>query len=164
MRYWTEEEARDYLPRAKALVAVIRRAARVEIRARGNGHGSLAGSSAGAGSETPAEPDTAGAAAPGVDAESARRELDAQGIIVRDPRRGLIDFPSRHPSGRDVLLCWQVGEDDLAWWHLPEDGFAGRGRSRSHPSSDPTHCARHHSAPNPASAAPDPALALGLDR
>jgi hypothetical protein len=63
---------------------------------------------------------------PGLDAEQALRELEAQDIVVRDPHRGLIDFPARHPGGRDVLLCWQLGEDDLAWWHLPEDGFAGR--------------------------------------
>jgi hypothetical protein len=38
----------------------------------------------------------------------------------------LIDFPSRHPGGQPVLLCWQAEEPDLEWWHLPEDGFAGR--------------------------------------
>jgi hypothetical protein len=25
-----------------------------------------------------------------------------------------------------VQLCWQLGEDDLGWWHFPDEGFAGR--------------------------------------
>jgi hypothetical protein len=25
-----------------------------------------------------------------------------------------------------VLLCWQVGEDEIAYWHGLEEGFAGR--------------------------------------
>jgi hypothetical protein len=48
------------------------------------------------------------------------------GIILRDLDRGLVDFPSLHPSGTVVQLCWQLGEEKLGWWHLPEDGFAGR--------------------------------------
>ena len=59
------------------------------------------------------------------DVEEALAELEEEGIVLRDPERGLIDFTALH-NGREVLLCWQLGEDDLAWWHLPEDGFAGR--------------------------------------
>jgi hypothetical protein len=25
-----------------------------------------------------------------------------------------------------VLLCWKLGEDEVAFWHGLEDGFAGR--------------------------------------
>ena len=53
-------------------------------------------------------------------------EIEQRGIVLRDLERGLVDFPSRHPGGRHVLLCWQVDEPDLEWWHLPEEGFAGR--------------------------------------
>ena len=59
------------------------------------------------------------------DAREALAELEQQGIILRDPDNGLIDFPCVH-GGREVLLCWKLGEDDLGWWHFPEDGFAGR--------------------------------------
>jgi hypothetical protein len=59
------------------------------------------------------------------DAKEALAELEDEGIILRDPERGLIDFTALH-NGREVLLCWQLGEDELAWWHFPEDGFAGR--------------------------------------
>jgi hypothetical protein len=52
--------------------------------------------------------------------------LQRLGIVVRDVRTGLIDFPSLR-EGRTVYLCWQVGEPPrIAWWHTPEAGFPGR--------------------------------------
>jgi hypothetical protein len=59
------------------------------------------------------------------DVKEALAELEEKGIVLRDPDRGLIDFPALH-AGREVLLCWQLGEEALEWWHLPEEGFAGR--------------------------------------
>jgi hypothetical protein len=54
-------------------------------------------------------------------------ELDALGLQVKDLDRGLIDFPAQHPaSGETVLLCWELGEDSVAYWHGLEDGYAGR--------------------------------------
>lgn len=58
-------------------------------------------------------------------ATSALEEITELGIVVRDPATGLIDFPSER-EGEEILLCWRLGEDDIAWWHLPEAGFAGR--------------------------------------
>jgi hypothetical protein len=52
-------------------------------------------------------------------------ELTGAGVIVRDPDSGLIDFPAEL-DGEPVFLCWQLGEDAVAWWHGPEEGFAGR--------------------------------------
>ncbi len=57
-----------------------------------------------------------------------RREVEAvtdQGVILRDPETGLIDFPSRL-GDREVLLCWRLGEHEVAFWHGPETGFSGR--------------------------------------
>jgi hypothetical protein len=51
--------------------------------------------------------------------------LDATGVQVKDMDEGLVDFPARH-AGRDVLLCWKVGEPEVAFWHGLEEGFAGR--------------------------------------
>jgi hypothetical protein len=48
------------------------------------------------------------------------------GALVKGLDEGLVDFPSRSPRGADVLLCWKVGEPEIAWWHGPEDGFGGR--------------------------------------
>jgi hypothetical protein len=52
-------------------------------------------------------------------------EIHELGAIVKDPDEGLVDFPALH-DGEEVLLCWRVGEDEVAWWHTLEDGFAGR--------------------------------------
>src|SRR6476620_8376495 len=44
-----------------------------------------------------------------------------------DPQEpsGLVDFPALH-EGEEVLLCWQLGEDEVAHWHRVDEGFAGR--------------------------------------
>jgi hypothetical protein len=47
------------------------------------------------------------------------------GAVVKDPDEGLVDFPSR-VDGRDVYLCWKVGEDAIEYWHGIDEGFAGR--------------------------------------
>ena len=51
--------------------------------------------------------------------------IDALGITLRDIERGLIDFPAL-AAGRQVWLCWQLGEADVDHWHELEDGFGGR--------------------------------------
>ena len=55
----------------------------------------------------------------------ATTQLEALDIVLRDPRRGLVDFPSIR-DGDEVYLCWQRDEGRVAWWHEPEAGFAGR--------------------------------------
>ncbi len=52
-------------------------------------------------------------------------EITAHGVQVKDPERGLLDFPSL-VDGQDALLCWHVGEERIGFWHGLEDGFAGR--------------------------------------
>jgi hypothetical protein len=52
-------------------------------------------------------------------------EVQELGVIVKDLDSGLVDFPSTR-DGEDVLLCWRLGEDEVAFWHGYEDGFAGR--------------------------------------
>jgi hypothetical protein len=52
-------------------------------------------------------------------------DVSAHGAIVKDLDSGLVDFPSLR-DGRPVLLCWRLGENEVAWWHGYEDGFAGR--------------------------------------
>lgn len=113
-------EANAALPRVAALVerarAAVRRArdervARAEA-ARRNGH------------RRPGAPD--GAAEAEADLRSVLAEVEADGFVLRDVERGLVDFPARSPSGRPYLLCWVVGEPEVRWWHWPEDGFPGR--------------------------------------
>jgi hypothetical protein len=52
-------------------------------------------------------------------------ELTALGVQVKDIDSGLVDFPS-FLEGEEVLLCWQLGEDEIGWWHTLDGGFAGR--------------------------------------
>jgi hypothetical protein len=51
--------------------------------------------------------------------------LERLGVLVKDLDRGLVDFPALH-GGEEVLLCWEVGEDEVAFWHGLDEGFAGR--------------------------------------
>jgi hypothetical protein len=56
---------------------------------------------------------------------NAASELDAMDVIVRDIDRGLVDFPSLR-DGDEVYLCWEEGEDQIAYWHELDTGFGGR--------------------------------------
>jgi hypothetical protein len=57
---------------------------------------------------------------------SALLELQEMEIVLRDLERGLVDFPSMR-DGREVYLCWvEQEEDEIAFWHDLEAGFAGR--------------------------------------
>jgi hypothetical protein len=47
------------------------------------------------------------------------------GVHVKDFRNGLVDFPHER-DGRIVYLCWKPDEDEIAWWHEMDTGFAGR--------------------------------------
>lgn len=53
------------------------------------------------------------------------RGLEALGVQVKDLDVGLCDFVARR-EGRDVLLCWRLGEKQVAHWHELQAGFAGR--------------------------------------
>jgi hypothetical protein len=57
--------------------------------------------------------------------QAAVAELDAWDIVLRDIPTGLVDFPAL-VSGRQVWLCWRLGEEHVAWWHELDAGAAGR--------------------------------------
>jgi hypothetical protein len=52
-------------------------------------------------------------------------EVLATGCLVKDVDAGLVDFPALR-DGRQVLLCWRLGEPRVAHWHGADEGFAGR--------------------------------------
>ena len=127
MRHFTPEEANAALDQVRPLVEqlvarrqehtlALERQEELEGKIRGNGGGI-----------PPAELAAATAEVDGVARSMARLvdEIASHGAQVKDLDTGLIDFPAlRH--GETVLLCWQLGEDEIAWWHGLEDGFAGR--------------------------------------
>ena len=114
-RWWTVEEANHALPRVAEAVeraqsaasGIAERADALSTTATGNGH-----------------------ARPAIEEVGEFHDvvvaLEAEGIVLRDVRTGLVDFPARASSGRGYWLCWIVGEPEVTWWHWPEDGFAGR--------------------------------------
>ena len=55
------------------------------------------------------------------------RRIQEMGVQIKDFDRGLVDFPHLR-DGREVFLCWELEEDDIAFWHDIDDGYAGRER------------------------------------
>ena len=53
------------------------------------------------------------------------QEINGSGIILRDAARGLVDFPAFW-EGREVYLCWVLGESSIQFWHEIYTGFSGR--------------------------------------
>ena len=51
--------------------------------------------------------------------------IQEAGIVIRDIDRGLIDFPAIR-DGEEVYLCWELGEDQVSWWHELDAGYRGR--------------------------------------
>jgi hypothetical protein len=60
-----------------------------------------------------------------VELSRAFNELEAVDVVVRDVDRGLIDFPALR-DGEEIYLCWLLDEEEIAYWHEPDAGFAGR--------------------------------------
>jgi hypothetical protein len=52
------------------------------------------------------------------------RILDT-GAQIKDINIGLLDF-SAMKDGREVYLCWQYGEGEIAYWHEVDAGYTGR--------------------------------------
>lgn len=52
-------------------------------------------------------------------------ELQALGVELKDLSKGLVDFPGL-VEGREVCLCWMLGESEVAFWHELDAGFTGR--------------------------------------
>lgn len=52
-------------------------------------------------------------------------ELHELGVEFKDPVLGLVDFPAQQ-GGKEVCLCWKLGEPSVDFWHTVESGFQGR--------------------------------------
>jgi hypothetical protein len=126
-RYFTPEEANALLPEVRALtermVAHRRSLALATVR-----HARIAAKIAGnGGGVNPHDVDELRAA---MEAEAQAvagcvEELNELGVQVKDLDEGLVDFPALR-GDEEVLLCWRLGEDEVAYWHGADEGFAGR--------------------------------------
>ena len=52
-------------------------------------------------------------------------ELEDLGCYVKDLDIGLVDFLSTF-EGRDIFLCWKLGEQHISHWHETDEGFSSR--------------------------------------
>ena len=52
-------------------------------------------------------------------------EIGSHGCHLKDLDSGLVDFPTIW-EGREVYLCWKLGESQVGYWHELEAGFAER--------------------------------------
>lgn len=57
--------------------------------------------------------------------KDALERVENTGAQIKDLDIGLIDFLARY-QGRDVCLCWKLGEQKIEFWHGVEEGFRGR--------------------------------------
>jgi len=57
--------------------------------------------------------------------KGALEHIEHVGALVKDLDIGLIDFLCLY-RGREVCLCWKLGEDRIRFWHGTEEGFGGR--------------------------------------
>jgi hypothetical protein len=57
--------------------------------------------------------------------KDALAEIDSTGVQVKDLDVGLLDFPCL-VNDQLILLCWKMGEKQIAHWHGTEEGFQGR--------------------------------------
>jgi len=126
-RYFTLEEANELLPAVKVLAErmVAHRGALEQAQARLGGYlEKIAGNGGGL---PPAELADAHEAVEREAGGIARcvEGIQELGAMVKDVGEGLVDFPAKR-EGADVLLCWKLGEAQIAHWHGPEEGFAGR--------------------------------------
>jgi hypothetical protein len=126
-RYFTAEEANEALlevrplteelvEHRRALVELQERQSAVTARIAGNG-----------GNVEPHELEEVQAQLDEEVAGIARcvARIHEVGALVKDLDDGLVDFPATR-DGRDVLLCWRLGEDEIGFWHGLDEGFSGR--------------------------------------
>ena len=57
--------------------------------------------------------------------KGAMEKLQEYGCVIKDLDIGLVDFPTLF-HGREVYLCWRMGEPGIRFWHGVDEGFAGR--------------------------------------
>lgn len=51
--------------------------------------------------------------------------IQEYGCQVKDLDLGLLDFPTLY-RGKEVCLCWRLGEPEIAFWHEVDEGYKGR--------------------------------------
>lgn len=53
------------------------------------------------------------------------QELEGIGVLFKDLKMGLVDFPAKL-SDREIHLCWMHGEQSIIFWHETYENFSDR--------------------------------------
>lgn len=143
-RHFTLEEANQTLPLVKAIVGDVVRHYR-EISERKDRLNQIQRSRSNSGRGPDPYSEELAQVAVEIDKQVADlqgyiEELETLGVELKDLSRGLVDFRALM-DGREVYLCWQLGEDEVAFWHELDAGFGGRhsllaGSSTGSPAGD----------------------------
>jgi hypothetical protein len=118
-RHFTREEANALLPQLTTLLTQLREAKDQLTDEEAHEALSEAAPANGGGEE---------GRQVGVAFLAVRRMLEVverSGLVLRDIDRGLVDFPALLDD-REIYLCWELGEDEVAYWHELEGGYGGR--------------------------------------
>ena len=118
-RHYSLEEASALLPEVAALIGNMRSAR--DRLGDADARAALAAAGGSNGGGQPGRTVSKGF----LELRDAMMWLRDREIVMRDLDQGLVDFPTLR-EGAEVYLCWQEGEDEIAFWHEPEAGFAGR--------------------------------------
>ena len=119
-RYYTVAEANQALPRLRTLTTELRRIYQRILELRPQIQSVLNKSRAGAGNAASGE-----MAMAFMRFDEIVEQIEQVGAELKDPATGLCDFLGLH-EGRDIYLCWRLGEEQIEWWHDLHTGFAGR--------------------------------------
>lgn len=119
-RYYTVAEANQALPRLRTLTTELRRIYQRILELRPQIQSVLNKSRAGAGNAASCE-----MAMAFMRFDEIVEQIEQIGAELKDPATGLCDFLGLH-EGRDIYLCWRLGEEQIEWWHDLHTGFAGR--------------------------------------
>lgn len=119
-RTYTLAEARAILPRVKELMGAVQAARRAILKLRPAAWPALRAAATNGGSKEAGE-----LALEFGKLEAGIKAILALGVQIKDVDSGLVDFLGTR-DGREIYLCWRYGEDDIAFWHDLDAGFAGR--------------------------------------
>ncbi len=119
-KHYTLAEARATLPQVKRYMQEIQTARHEILRLRPDALPAIEKAAQNGGCKEAGE-----ALSPGQAHRARRKGIAGLGIVLKDLDMGLVDFLGTR-DGRNVYLCWHFGEDDIAYWHEINGGFAGR--------------------------------------
>jgi len=118
-KHYTRDEARALLPKIREWLAQLE-VLRASLRKHDQRVGTMLDAGTDRGGQTVNDWVRTMA-----DIQRVLEEFRSREIHIKDPDRGLIDFPAIL-GGKEVFLCWEPGEADIEHWHDLESGYGGR--------------------------------------